>query len=82
MRSMIDRIKSKYTDIAIACFPELAEMYERIGFVMCEADGAQVAMRIGNVYEMNKILPGKPAEFGENCTLRFFRTAAYLIAPN
>lgn len=57
MRSMIDLIKSKFTDIALACFPELVEMYERIGFVMYEADGAQVAMRIGNVYEMNKILP-------------------------
>lgn len=57
MRSMIDLVKSKYTDIALACFPELVGAYEKLGFVMCEAQGAQVAMRIGDAYEMNKIKP-------------------------
>lgn len=57
MRAMIDIVKSKYSDIALACFPELVMMYEKLGFVMCEAQGAQVSMRIGGAYIMNKIKP-------------------------
>ncbi|WP_432780629.1 GNAT family N-acetyltransferase (plasmid) [Pseudomonas corrugata] len=55
MRLMIDHLKSIYTDVALACFPGLVEMYEKLGFVMCEADGAQVAMRIGGENVMNTI---------------------------
>lgn len=57
MRAMIDIVKSKYSDIALACFPELVTMYEKLGFVMREAQGAQVSMRIGDAYVMNKIKP-------------------------
>lgn len=58
MKSMITKVKSEYTDISLACFPDLVEMYERLGFTMHEAHGAQVSMRIGDTYEMNKIKPG------------------------
>lgn len=55
MSLMIDHLKSSYTDIALACFPNLVGMYEKLGFVMCEAVEAQVAMRIGKEHTMNKI---------------------------
>jgi len=54
MRLMLDHLKSSYTDIALACFPSLIGMYEKHGFVMCEASEAQVAMRIGKEHTMNK----------------------------
>jgi hypothetical protein len=57
MTAMIDSLKPRFTDIALSCFPTLVEAYEKIGFVMCESQGAQVAMRIGDSYNMNVIDP-------------------------
>lgn len=57
MTMMIASLKSRFSDIALSCFPKLVEVYEKIGFVMCEAQGAQVAMRIGGSYNMNVIDP-------------------------
>ncbi|BAN51475.1 MULTISPECIES: GNAT family N-acetyltransferase [Pseudomonadaceae] len=57
MTAMIASLKPRFTDIALSCFPKLVEAYEKIGFVMCEAQGSQVAMRIGGSYNMNVIDP-------------------------
>jgi GNAT superfamily N-acetyltransferase len=57
MTLMIDYLKSNFTEIALACFPDLVEMYEKQGFVMCEAAGSQIAMRIGSEYIMKKVSP-------------------------
>lgn len=57
MTAMIASLKPRFTDIALGCFPTLVEAYEKIGFVMCEAQGAQVTMRIGGSYNMNVIDP-------------------------
>lgn len=54
MTLMVNHLKSIYSDIALCCFPELIGIYEKLGFIMCEADGAQVAMRIGNEHRMKK----------------------------
>lgn len=54
MTLMIDHLKSNYTDIALCCFPSLVGIYEKLGFVMCEAVEAQVAMRIGTEHTMKK----------------------------
>lgn len=54
MTLMIDYLKSNYTDIALCCFPSLVGMYEKLGFLMCEAAEAQVDMRIGKLHEMKK----------------------------
>lgn len=57
MTLMLNRLKSNFSDIALACFPDLVEMYEKKGFVMCEASGAQIAMRIGSEHIMKKVSP-------------------------
>ena len=57
MTMMIASLKPRFSDIALSCFPKLVEAYEKIGFRMCEAQGAQVAMRIGDSYNMNVIDP-------------------------
>nr|WP_290467268.1 GNAT family N-acetyltransferase [Pseudomonas fluorescens] len=54
MTLMIDHLKSRYTDIALCCFPSLVGVYEKLGFSMCEAVEAQVAMRIGKEHTMKK----------------------------
>lgn len=53
MRSMLDLLKSKYTHIALGCAIEKVPLYERLGFTIKGPQGAQVAMRIGDDYNMN-----------------------------
>lgn len=57
MRRMIDSLREDFTDIALCCFTGLVGAYEKLGFKIGNASEAQVAMRIGKSYNMNKVSP-------------------------
>lgn len=55
MTQMLDLLKVKYPHIALSCVVDKVPMYEKLGFSIKCGQGAQVAMRIGDDYEMNVV---------------------------